>query len=49
MTRSHLAAIRDLIRRCVASMLRLSAPAAVRVEFPAFVPHDAFGEPLALA
>jgi hypothetical protein len=49
MTRTHLATVRGLIRRAVASMLRREAPAAIRLELPRFVPHDAFGEPLALA
>jgi hypothetical protein len=49
MTRAHLATIRALIRRAVASMLRAPAPTRIVVVLPRFVPHDAFGNPLALA
>ena len=49
MTRKHLATIRALVWRVVASMLRPPAPARIVVVLPRFVPHDAFGYPLAMA
>jgi hypothetical protein len=49
MTRRHFAAVRVLIQRCIAWMIRPPAPRVVRFEIARFVPHDAFGEPLALA